>query len=219
MSDAYASEFKKVFAANPVFARGVLSLYLADGILPPFDTLRTALDVWTPNPVPPLGIPAFKRMMKEYKGSMKNPPANISWGSIDYDDFSGLQATILGPEGSPYAGGMFFLDITIPRDYPFKAPRVRLTTKVYHPNISQAGGISLDVLNDMWSPALTVTKVLLSIGSLLTDPDPDSPAVPEVASIYKNDRPAFDKTAVEWTRKYANSVSRKQFEEVKWKFY
>lgn len=204
MSDAYASEFKVVFKANSIFARGVLSLYLADGILPPFDTLRTALDIWTPIPVPTLGSGSLKRMMKEYKDFIFfGAPANISWGPIDEEDFSKLRGTILGPEGSPYAGGLFFLDITIPRDYPFKPPQVRFTTKVYHPNINQGGHTCLDILYNQWSPALTLTKVLLSVESLLTDPNPDDPLVPEIALVYKRDRPAFNKTAVDWTRKFA----------------
>ena len=219
MSDAYATEFKKVFEANPTFARGVLSLYLADAILPPFDALRTALDVWTPHPeillrpaslrrdFPPFG-PGFggagKRMSKELKDLSSETPENISWGPIDEGDYSKMRATIMGPVASPYAGGVFFLDINIPQDYPFRPPRVRFVTKIYHPNIhSSCGSLSMDILDDRWSPALSVTKVLVSIESLLMDPNPDDPLVLEVALVYKTDRPMFNKTAAEWTRKYA----------------
>jgi ubiquitin-conjugating enzyme E2 D/E len=59
---------------------------------------------------------------------------------------------------SPYAGGVFFLSISFPVDYPFKPPKVSFTTKIYHPNINANGSICLDILRDQWSPALTISK-------------------------------------------------------------
>ena len=109
----------------------------------------------------------------------------------------------MGPEDSPYHQGVFFLVITFPPDYPFKPPKVQFTTKIYHPNINSNGSICLDILKDQWSPALTISKVLLSISSLLTDPNPDDPLVAEIATIYKNDRERYNANAREWTTKYA----------------
>ncbi|XP_063564553.1 ubiquitin-conjugating enzyme E2 D4 isoform X11 [Gorilla gorilla gorilla] len=92
---------------------------------------------------------------------------------------------------SPYQGGVFFLTIHFPTDYPFKPPKVAFTTKIYHPNINSNGSICLDILRSQWSPALTVSKVLLSICSLLCDPNPDDPLVPEIAHTYKADREKY----------------------------
>ncbi|KAJ3244865.1 Ubiquitin-conjugating enzyme E2 4 [Chytriomyces hyalinus] len=105
---------------------------------------------------------------------------------------------------SPYSGGVFFLTIQFPTDYPFKPPKINFTTRIYHPNINSNGSICLDILKDQWSPALTISKVLLSICSMLTDPNPDDPLVPEIAHLYKTDRAKYEASAKEWTRKYAN---------------
>ena len=166
----------------------------------------------------------------------RDPPSSCSAGPTG-DNMFQWQATIMGPVSSnhlrpcrsgpdssgckgdsPYAGGVFFLSITFPVDYPFKPPKVSFTTKIYHPNINANGSICLDILRDQWSPALTISKgkasyvlstarraycliVLLSICSMLTDPNPDDPLVPDIAHLYKTDRPRYEATAREWTRK------------------
>ncbi|KAI5863912.1 putative glutaryl-CoA dehydrogenase [Durotheca rogersii] len=131
-----------------------------------------------------------------------DPPSSCSAGPVGEDLFH-WQATIMGPGDSPYSGGVFFLAIHFPTDYPFKPPKVNFTTRIYHPNINSNGSICLDILRDQWSPALTISKVLLSICSMLTDPNPDDPLVPEIAHVYKTDRARYEATAREWTRKYA----------------
>ena len=69
------------------------------------------------------------------------------------------QATIMGPGDSPYSGGVFFVMIHFPPDYPFKPPKVQFQTKVYHPTVNSQGSICLDILKEQWSPALTISKV------------------------------------------------------------
>ena len=144
----------------------------------------------------------LKRIQKEMEEIKRDPPANCSAGPID-DDLFIWQATIIGPEDSPYHGGIFILDISFSEDYPFKPPKCYFTTKIYHPNINSNGGICLDILKDNWSPALTISKVLLSICSLLDDPNPDDPLVPDIAEQYKKARAAYDITARQWTQNYA----------------
>ncbi len=109
----------------------------------------------------------------------------------------------MGPDDSPYQGGIFFLNIQFPTDYPFKPPKITFNTKIYHCNVNSNGSICLDILKEQWSPALTISKVLLSICSLLTDPNPEDPLVPEIASILKCNKAKHDQNAREWTNKYA----------------
>ena len=145
---------------------------------------------------------ALKRIQKEIKDFDKDPPTGCSAGPVAEDVFH-WNAMIQGPPDSPYAGGMFTLEVIFPNDYPFKPPKVKFITRVYHPNVNNNGAICLDILKDQWSPALTISKVLLSITSLLTDPNPDDPLVADIAHLYKTDRAAYDKKAREWTNEYA----------------
>jgi ubiquitin-conjugating enzyme E2 D/E len=146
-----------------------------------------------------------KRIIKELNDLRKETLPNISAGPIgDGTDIYHWQAMLSGPQGTPYQGGVFFLDIQFTTDYPFKPPTIRFLTKVYHPNINSNGGICMDILKHQWSPALTITKLLLSISSLLNEPNPDDPLNPDVARQYKVDRRRFERTAAEWTTRYAN---------------
>ena len=111
----------------------------------------------------------------------------------------------MGPEDSPYSGGVFFLNVNFPTDYPFKPPKVQFTTKIYHCNVNSNGSICLDILKDQWSPALTISKVLLSISSLLTDPNPNDPLVPEIAQLLLKNPKQHDGNAREWTQKFASA--------------
>mmetsp|Transcript_31517 Transcript_31517/g.43742 ORF Transcript_31517/g.43742 Transcript_31517/m.43742 type:complete len:153 (+) Transcript_31517:159-617(+) len=143
-----------------------------------------------------------KRIQKELAEISLDPPTNCSAGPKG-DNLYEWVSTIMGPGGSPYAGGVFFLDIVFPQDYPFRPPKVQFRTRIYHCNVNSNGQICLDILKDNWSPALTVSKVLLSICSLLTDANPHDPLVGNIAQQYLADRAAHDKTATEWTRRYA----------------
>ena len=147
---------------------------------------------------------SFINLLRDYiQDLQKDPPTSCSAGPRSEDDIFHWDATIIGPAESPYQGGLFFVAIHFPPDYPFKPPKVNFKTKVYHPNVNSHGSICLDILKEQWSPALTISKVLLSICSLLCDPNPDDPLVPEIAHIYKTDRPRYEDLAREWTRKYA----------------
>jgi ubiquitin-conjugating enzyme E2 D/E len=145
---------------------------------------------------------SLKRLQKEVTEMQKDTPANCSAGPNNNDLFN-WEATIIGPTETPYEGGIFKLKILFPADYPFKPPKITFETRIYHPNINANGGICLDILKDQWSPALNITKVLLSICSLLDEPNPDDPLMPEIAQLFKSNKTEFNRIAREHTIQYA----------------
>ena len=145
---------------------------------------------------------SVRRLTKELQEIRKDPPLNISAGPIN-DNLFEWEAVLLGPTETPYEGGVFILNIHIPIDYPMKPPNILFKTKIYHPNINSTGAICLDILKSNWSPSLTLSKLLLSICSLLNDPNCDDPLVPDIAKEYKQNHSLFIKNAKEWTQYYA----------------
>ena len=101
---------------------------------------------------------ALKRLRREEKELGLHPPGTCSAGPVE-DDYFHWTGVISGPQDSPYQGGCFFIDLHFAADYPFKPPKVKFATKVYHPNVSASGDICLDILKSQYSPALTVGKV------------------------------------------------------------
>jgi len=148
------------------------------------------------------GSNATKRIQRELAEITLDPPPNCSAAPKGENLYEWL-ATIMGPQGSPYHRGIFFLDITFPQDYPFKPPKVIFKTRIYHCNINSQGVICLDTLKDKWSPALTISKVLLSVIALLSDCNPADPLVGSIAQQYLNNKDEHDRLAIEWTSKYA----------------
>ncbi|XP_067859077.1 ubiquitin-conjugating enzyme E2 E1-like [Heptranchias perlo] len=151
---------------------------------------------------PKLLTTSAKRIQKELADITLDPPPNCSAGPKG-DNVYEWRSTILGPPGSVYEGGVFFLDIVFSAEYPFKPPKVTFRTRIYHCNINSQGVICLDILKDNWSPALTISKVLLSICSLLTDCNPADPLVGSIATQYMTNRAEHDRIARQWTKKYA----------------
>ena len=94
---------------------------------------------------------------------------------------------IRGPEQTPFEGGQFVVRFKLD-NFPFKAPVVAFTTKIYHPNVDNEGQICADMLEigDKWAPVKNLVKIMDKINSLLVAPNLESPMNPEAANDYKN---------------------------------
>ncbi|EFN68974.1 Ubiquitin-conjugating enzyme E2-17 kDa [Camponotus floridanus] len=142
------------------------------------------------------------RLRSELKSLRIDPPEGIEAMPLDHMCCH-WQATITGPVGSPYEGGLFYLYLQVPFSYPMCPPVVRFLTKILHPNVSRHGDVGIDSIHHNWSLALTISKVLISVQSLLTDPYCQVCMEPELGEMYMNDREKFEEVARAWTWRYA----------------
>ncbi|XWS07930.1 hypothetical protein CRYUN_Cryun41cG0033900 [Craigia yunnanensis] len=94
--------------------------------------------------------------------------------------------TIEGGKGTMYEGLSYKLSLRFPLDYPFKPPQVKFETMCFHPNVDQFGNICLDILQDKWSSAYDCRSILLSVQSLLGEPNPESPLNTYAAALWNN---------------------------------
>ena len=154
---------------------------------------------------------SLKRLVHELNRLGRDPPACCTFGPIDEGKtMHKWGATVMGPQGSPYQGGVFYFIFDFPPDYPFMPPKVTFVGKIYHPNIISNGRVGLNMLRrSQWKQEFTAAKILLSIQELLKNPNLDDPLVdPEIARIYKTDRNEFNQKAKECTKKYAMGASK-----------
>ena len=137
------------------------------------------------------------RIKQEIKESGLNKNPDITWGLKDPSDTNKWWACIIGPEGTTYHGFKLTLNITLPDNYPFSPPIVSFTSNIWHPNVGCSGNICLDILQGNWAPALTLLQVLLSISSLLNDPNPASPLNGEAGRQYTSNRAEYNQKVIE----------------------
>lgn len=149
--------------------------------------------------------PALLRLMSDLRCIKLEPPEGVSASPHSDDNLYVWSATVMGPDESPWEGGVFSLRMTFSEQYPEKPPRVRFISEIFHPNVYNDGTLCMDILQEQWSPVMTVNTVLTSVQSLLTDPNPASPANPEAAQLYIQDRSAYDKRVRRLAQKSVDS--------------
>jgi ubiquitin-conjugating enzyme E2 D/E len=159
---------------------------------------------------------ALKRILKEISDINKQADSGLSIFPTGDDAFN-CQLSLLGPPGSVYESGVFFISIKYPKDYPFKPPKIYFETKIYHPNIffginsynsaNLKGFVCccvIPMIGDKWSPAHTTDKIIESLKSLLIEPNINEYCGDiDVFNLYKQDKTKFETIAKEWTKKYA----------------
>jgi len=144
-----------------------------------------------------------RRIQKELKDLRDQPVEGLTVELHD-DNMLDWRCKIKADPSSPYKGGTFTFKLEFPSNYPFKAPTVTFTTKIYHPGINEEGAICVPILRDEWKPSITMSTVLTVVQEKLNNPSPDDPFEPDIAALLKNDQPKFLQTAKEWTKKYAS---------------
>ena len=91
------------------------------------------------------------------------------------------------------------LIVTISDDYPFSPPKVKFSPSIFHPNVfAVSGDICLDILKDAWTPALTISRICLSILSLLDAPNTSDPINAVAAELYDKDKDEYKDKIKEW---------------------
>eukprot|EP01006_Ploeotia_vitrea_P049862 TRINITY_DN67388_c11_g1_i1.p1 TRINITY_DN67388_c11_g1~~TRINITY_DN67388_c11_g1_i1.p1 ORF type:complete len:172 (-),score=16.65 TRINITY_DN67388_c11_g1_i1:802-1317(-) len=143
---------------------------------------------------------ARRRLIRDFKKIKTDPPPGVLGAPSD-DDVMTWNAVIFGPEDTCWDSGTFRLKMEFTEDYPNKPPKVTFLTKMFHPNIYADGGICLDILQQQWSPIYDVSAILTSIQSLLTDPNPNSPANAEAAKLYRDNRRIYERKVKEMVEK------------------
>ena len=149
---------------------------------------------------------AMKYIKKEYDALQNDPILSLGCtvGLVDKNNIFKWKLSLAGPSDTPYAGGMFFLTVDFPTNYPIGKPEVKFTNKIYHLNVSpNSGHICISTLNH-WVAKTPMVDVISSIFALFYDQNPDSPYDHKMAKEYSHNRKEFDKKAREWTQKYAS---------------
>jgi ubiquitin-protein ligase len=142
-----------------------------------------------------------KRLQKDFK-DFKNEVKNLDGVDVELvnNNIRHWHAYLIGPKDTPYEDGKFKLDLIFKDDYPFVAPKVKFITPVYHCNIHNDGEICIDILKDNWSPAITAIQLMISLSSLLSDPNPRDPLRADLATLLINNKEQYNKNARKHTK-------------------
>ncbi|KAF3850647.1 hypothetical protein F7725_012419, partial [Dissostichus mawsoni] len=130
----------------------------------------------------------------------KNPVEGFSAGLIDDDDIYKWEVVIIGPQDTLFEGGFFKAYLTFPYDYPLRPPKMKFITEIWHPNVAKNGDVCISILHEpgedkfgyekpeeRWLPIHTVETIMISVISMLADPNSDSPANVDAAKEWRDD--------------------------------
>ena len=145
-------------------------------------------------------------LKKQFKDINKASDLGLSVGLVDENNFYKWSVVIFGPTETLYEGGFFKAILTFPQDYPNSPPQMKFTTKMWHPNIYPDGRVCISILHppgtdkfneqekaeERWRPSLGAEEILLSVISMLNDPNPDSPANIDAAVMFRNNKEAYN---------------------------
>lgn len=162
----------------------------------------------------PQSATATRRLMKEYRELTADPlQDSITAGPVSEDNMLEWEALIQGPEGTPYEGGIFAAKLVFPPDYPMNPFTMTFDPPLLHPNIYPNGVVCISILHppgddplryesasERWSPVQGVRSVLLSVLSMLAEPNVESGADIECCKLYRDNKPEFERRVREQVR-------------------
>ncbi|GLJ44516.1 hypothetical protein SUGI_0934460 [Cryptomeria japonica] len=152
------------------------------------------------------GSQATLLLRKQLKELCKNPVDGFSAGLVDDSNLFEWNVAIIGPPGTLYEGGCFNALMSFPPNYPNSPPSVTFTSEMWHPNVYPDGRVCISILHppgddpngyehatERWSPVHTVETIMLSIISMLSSPNDESPANVDAAKEWRDQRDEFKK--------------------------
>jgi len=159
-------------------------------------------------------VSALRRLMKEYQELTENAPEGITAGPKSEDNFFEWEAFIAGPQGTPFEDGVFPATLTFPKDYPLSPPSMKFTCEMFHPNVYPDGRVCISILHppgddpnqyesssERWSPVQSVEKILLSVVSMLAEPNDESGANVDASKVWRTDREKYNKIVRDLVKK------------------
>ncbi|KAK4336823.1 hypothetical protein RND71_043944 [Anisodus tanguticus] len=155
----------------------------------------------------------LRKQLNELK---KNPVEGFSAGLVDDSDIYKWDVLLLGPPDTLYEGGLFKCCLTFPKDYPVRPPKLKFISDIWHPNIDKEGNVCISILHEpgndnfgyesaseRWLPVHSVETILISVISMLADPNFESPANVDAAKEWREN-------VVEFKRKVSRCVRKSQ---------
>jgi len=144
----------------------------------------------------------------------KNPVEGFSAGLIDENDIFKWEVLIIGPSDTLYEGGFFKCHLIFPKEYPLRPPKLKVITEIWHPNIEKNGDVCISILHEpgddrwgyekaseRWLPVHTVETILVSVISMLADPNDESPANVDAAKEWRENYAEFKRKVARCVRK------------------
>ncbi|GMM44616.1 E2 ubiquitin-conjugating protein [Pichia kluyveri] len=157
--------------------------------------------------MPPKFSTAHKRLLRELKEITKNPIDGIIASPLNDNDLFHWRCIITGPNDTPYEFGIFEAILNFPSDYPLSPPTMKFLTPIFHPNIYKDGKVCISILHspgndplnyesadERWGPLQSIEKILLSVSSMIADPNPNSPANIDAAVLWRNNKDKYNET-------------------------
>ncbi|XP_054160579.1 ubiquitin-conjugating enzyme E2 G1-like [Oppia nitens] len=158
-------------------------------------------------------------LYKQLNELKKNPVSGFSAGLVDDSNIYKWEVWIMGPPDTLYEGGLFKALLDFPKDFPQRPPKMKFITEIWHPNIHTNGEVCISILhepgedsfgyekaNERWLPVHTVETILISVISMLSDPNDNSPANVDAAKQFRHDFNTFKKRVGQCVRKSQESL-------------